>query len=123
MKGVPKDFCDHAPTQLVKLCKAEQLKCKTSSKEAAKQKACWDDKMKELIALSKRGSGSGTKKPMTTKKADTSKMCAENLKMLSGFTTVTDVSKVSTFKKHALCLAYSKVPALKRASIKIMCKS
>ena len=55
--GLCKDFCDQAPTQLVNLCKAEKQKCMTSSKEAAKQKACWDAKMKQLMAMANGGSG------------------------------------------------------------------
>merc|ERR1712203_1185176 len=207
-----KDFCDGAPTHLVNLCKAEKLKCKTTSKEEAKQKACWEKKMKELKDMANRGSGSGAKKPqgsgsgstggsgssicsialnamrdmmkgidmkkeitkerlkglclgyssmgqmaaqlanckndelkkglanakklcppkqtgsgsgakkpMTTKKADASQMCAEALKKLSGFRTIQDVKKVSVFKKAALCSVYSQVSTIKRAALKQMC--
>merc|ERR1711881_116572 len=112
MKGVPKDFCDHAPAQLVKLCKAEQLKCKTSSKEAAKQKACWDDKMKELIALSKRGSGSGAKKPVATKKpAGSTDLCSIALNamrdMMKGVPK--NIKEISEARRMALCKSYSAI--------------
>merc|ERR1719331_3590014 len=43
------DFCSGAPSSdMVKICKAERNRCMTSSKDAAKQKACWEAAMKEL---------------------------------------------------------------------------
>jgi len=79
---------------------------------------------KKPIATKKPGSGSGgAKKPMTTKKATPSKLCAEASQMLRGFTAIKDVKKVSMFQKASLCLVYGKVSTLKRASLKLMCKS
>jgi len=78
---------------------------------------------KKPIATKKPGSGSGAKKPMTTKKATPSKMCAEASQMLRGFRAIKDVKKVSMFQKASLCLVYGKVSTLKRASLKLMCKS
>ena len=53
------DFCGQAPTHLAQKCKDEQKKCMTSSSDKAKQKACWDAKIKELMAEAE-GSGSGS---------------------------------------------------------------
>ena len=54
------DFCGQAPSHMAQKCKDEQKKCETSSSDKAKQKACWDAKMKELMAEANRGSGSGS---------------------------------------------------------------
>ena len=54
------DFCSQAPSHhMAQKCKHEQKKCMASSSDKAKQKACWDAKMKELMAEAE-GSGSGS---------------------------------------------------------------
>merc|ERR1711939_1225634 len=53
------DICDQAPAHMKKKCHHERHKCKTSFKDHKKQKACWDAKLKQLMAEAS-GSGSGS---------------------------------------------------------------
>merc|ERR1719362_1752844 len=54
------DFCGQAPSHIAQKCQYEQKKCMTISSDKEKQKACWEGKMKELMAEANRGSGSGS---------------------------------------------------------------
>ena len=54
------DFCAQAPSHIAQKCQYEQKKCMTISSDKEKQKACWEGKMKELMAEANRGSGSGS---------------------------------------------------------------
>ena len=49
---MPSDICDQAPSaDMKKKCKDERKKCMKSSKDAAKQKACFDAKLKQLMEM------------------------------------------------------------------------
>lgn len=92
------DFCGQAPSHIAQKCQHEQKKCMTISSDKAKQKACWEGKMKELMAEANRGSGSGSSMDV----------CAIALNamrdMMKG---VKNLKDVPAAKKMEMCKSYN----------------
>ena len=106
------DFCDQAPSHMAQECKDEQKKCMASSSDKAKQKACWDAKMKELMAETKRGSGSGSSMDV----------CAVAENMMGGMMKgVKDMKNIPAAKKVEMCKSYNSMGDM--MSLLAKCKS
>merc|ERR1719201_1790995 len=92
------DFCAQAPSHhMAQKCQHEQKKCMTSSSDKAKQKACWEGKMKELMAEANRGSGSGA----------STDVCAITLNMMRGMMKgVKNLKDIPVGKKMEMCKSY-----------------
>merc|ERR1719174_3580438 len=93
------DFCAQAPSHhMAQKCQHEQKKCMTSSSDKAKQKACWEGKMKELMAEANRGSGSGA----------STDVCAIALNMMRGMMKgVKNLKDIPAGKKMEMCKSYN----------------
>merc|ERR1712032_1644700 len=93
------DFCGQAPSHIAQKCQYEQKKCMTISSDKEKQKACWEGKMKELMAEANRGSGSGSGSSMD--------VCAIALNamrdMMKG---VKNLKDITAAKKMDMCKSY-----------------
>merc|ERR1719182_312691 len=122
------DFCGQAPSHIAQKCQYEQKKCMTISSDKEKQKACWEGKMKELMAEANRGSGSGSSMDVCVIALNAMRDMMKGVKNLKDITAAKKMDMCKSYKSMgnmmshlAKCTSYELKVGLSNA--KLLCGS
>merc|ERR1719506_209936 len=123
------DFCAQAPSHhMAQKCQYEQKKCMTISSDKEKQKACWEGKMKELMAEANRGSGSGSSMDVCVIALNAMRDMMKGVKNLKDITAAKKMDMCKSYKSMgnmmshlAKCTSYELKAGLNNA--KLLCGS